>query len=100
MKCSYQHRISVDQDCPPEIAAMIGSSLALTISDIPFNGPIAGVEVGRVNGQFVFNPTVGQSGKKGYGLVVAGTADGINMVEAGADESPGRNDAGSNVKWP
>lgn len=80
--------LSVDQDCSPEITAMIGSSLALAISDIPFNGPIAGVEVGRVNGQFVFNPTLAQSEKSDMELVVAGTSQGINMVEAGADEVP------------
>ena len=56
--------MSVDQDCSPEIAAMIGSSIALSISDIPFEGPIAGVDVGRVDGEFVINPTVEQARKK------------------------------------
>ena len=56
--------MSVDQDCSPEMAAMIGSSVALSVSDIPFDGPIAGVVVGRVDGEFVINPTVEQAGKK------------------------------------
>ncbi|MED4912416.1 polyribonucleotide nucleotidyltransferase, partial [Parageobacillus thermoglucosidasius] len=80
--------MSVDQDCSPEMAALLGSSLALTISDIPFEGPIAGVTVGRVDGKFVINPTVEQSEKSDIHLVVAGTKDAINMVEAGADEVP------------
>ncbi|MBB5323625.1 polyribonucleotide nucleotidyltransferase [Anoxybacillus tepidamans] len=80
--------MSVDQDCSPEMAAMFGSSLALTISDIPFEGPIAGVTVGRVGGRFVINPSVEQTEKSDIHLVVAGTKDAINMVEAGADEVP------------
>ncbi|ANB60466.1 polyribonucleotide nucleotidyltransferase [Anoxybacteroides amylolyticum] len=80
--------MSVDQDCSPEMAAMFGSSLALTISDIPFEGPIAGVTVGRVGGKFVINPSVEQAEKSDIHLVVAGTKDAINMVEAGADEVP------------
>jgi polyribonucleotide nucleotidyltransferase len=80
--------MSVDQDCSPEMAAMFGSSLALTISDIPFEGPIAGVTVGRVDGEFVINPSVAQMEKSDMHLVVAGTKDAINMVEAGADEVP------------
>ncbi len=80
--------MSVDQDCSSEIAAMFGSSLALTISDIPFEGPIAGVIVGRVDGEFIINPTVAQAEKSDIHLVVAGTKDAINMVEAGADEVP------------
>jgi polyribonucleotide nucleotidyltransferase len=80
--------LSVDQDCAPEIAAMIGTSAALTISDVPFDGPIAGVIVGRVNGEFVLNPTVEQVSKSDMHLVVAGTKDAIVMVEAGADEIP------------
>lgn len=80
--------MSVDQDCSTEVAAMFGSSLALTISDIPFEGPIAGVIVGRVDGQFIINPTVEQSEKSDIHLVVAGTKDAINMVEAGAKEVP------------
>ena len=80
--------MSVDQDCPSEIAAMIGASAALTISDIPFDGPIAGIVVGRVDGQFIANPTVEQMEKSDMHLVVAGTKDGVNMVEAGAQEVP------------
>ena len=80
--------MSVDQDCSSEIAAMIGSSIALSISDIPFNGPIAGVNVGRVDGEFVINPTIEQQEKSDLELTVAGTKDAINMVEAGADEVP------------
>lgn len=80
--------MSVDQDCSTEIAAMIGASTALSISDIPFAGPIAGVIVGRVNGKWVLNPSVEQAEKSDLHLVVAGTKHGINMVEAGADEVP------------
>ncbi|MEF2292991.1 polyribonucleotide nucleotidyltransferase [Virgibacillus dokdonensis] len=80
--------MSVDQDCPSEIAAMIGSSIALCISDIPFAEPIAGVNVGRVDGEFIINPTVEQEEKSDIELTVAGTKDAINMVEAGADEVP------------
>ena len=78
--------MSVDQDHSPEMAAMFGSSLALTVSDIPFDGPIAGVIVGRINNQFVINPSVAQQEESDIHLVVAGTRDAINMVEAGADE--------------
>lgn len=80
--------MSVDQDCSSEMAAMFGSSLALCVSDIPFEGPIAGVVVGRVDGEFVINPTVVQLEKSDINLIVAGTKDAINMVEAGADEVP------------
>ncbi|WP_042356227.1 polyribonucleotide nucleotidyltransferase [Bacillus rubiinfantis] len=80
--------MSVDQDCSSEMAAMFGSSLALSVSDIPFEGPIAGVVVGRVDNQFVINPTVEQSEKSDIHLTVAGTRDAINMVEAGALEVP------------
>ncbi|MET3728689.1 polyribonucleotide nucleotidyltransferase [Fictibacillus halophilus] len=78
--------MSVDQNCSSEMAAMIGSSLALSISDIPFEGPIAGVTVGRIEGKFVINPTVEQNEKSDIQLVVAGTKHAINMVEAGAEE--------------
>ncbi len=78
--------LSVDQDCPSDIAAMIGSSLALSISDIPFDGPIAGVHIGRIDGEFVMNPTVEQSHLSDLHLTVAGTKDAINMVEASASE--------------
>ncbi|MCM3160549.1 polyribonucleotide nucleotidyltransferase [Metabacillus litoralis] len=80
--------MSVDQDCSSEMAAMFGSSLALCVSDIPFEGPIAGVTVGRINNEFVINPTVEQAEQSDIHLVVAGTKDAINMVEAGADEVP------------
>ncbi|WP_368650509.1 polyribonucleotide nucleotidyltransferase [Bacillus inaquosorum] len=80
--------MSVDQDCSSEMAAMFGSSLALSVSDIPFEGPIAGVTVGRIDDQFIINPTVDQLEKSDINLVVAGTKDAINMVEAGADEVP------------
>ncbi|GAB7388267.1 polyribonucleotide nucleotidyltransferase [Bacillaceae bacterium] len=80
--------LSVDQDCSPEIAAMLGTSAALCVSNIPFSGPIAGVIVGRVDGEFVINPTVEQMEKSDLHLVVAGTGDAINMVEAGANEVP------------
>ncbi len=78
--------MSVEQDCSPAMAAMLGSSLALSISDIPFDGPIAGVEVGRVNGEYVLNPTVEQSEQTDIDLTVAGTKHAINMVESGAKE--------------
>lgn len=78
--------MSVEQDCSPEFAAMFGSSLALCISDIPFNGPIAGVDVGRINGEYVINPTVEQNELSDIHLTVAGTKDAINMVESGAKE--------------
>ncbi|MDO5792792.1 MAG: polyribonucleotide nucleotidyltransferase [Turicibacter sp.] len=78
--------MSVDHDNSPEVSAMIGSSLSLSISDIPFEGPIAGVIVGRVNGEFVLNPTVEQLENSDIDLTVAGTKDAVNMVEAGAKE--------------
>jgi polyribonucleotide nucleotidyltransferase len=78
--------MSIDQNCSPEMAAMVGSSLALSISDIPFDGPIAGVTVGRIDGQFFINPTTEQLEQSDIHLVVAGTKDGINMVEAGSEE--------------
>ncbi|MBO0428711.1 polyribonucleotide nucleotidyltransferase [Vagococcus fluvialis] len=78
--------MSVEQDCQPEMAAMLGSSLALCVSDIPFNGPIAGVDVGRVNGEYIINPTIEQLELSDIELTVAGTKDAINMVESGAKE--------------
>ena len=80
--------MSVDQDCEPEIAAMIGTSAALSSSDVPFNGPIGGVAVGRVNGNFVVNPTIAEQEASDIYLVVAGTKDAIMMVEAEANEVP------------
>ncbi len=78
--------LSVDPDNSPELAAMFGSSLATSISKVPFNGPIAGVKVGRVEGKFVINPTVEETDESDIDLTVAGTKDAINMVEAGAKE--------------
>lgn len=78
--------MSVETDCSPAMAAMLGSSIALSISDIPFDGPIAGVEVGRVNGEYVLNPTVEQAEATDIELTVAGTKKAINMVESGAKE--------------
>lgn len=78
--------MSVDPDATPEMSAMFGSSLALGISDIPFDGPIAGVYVGRVDGQYIINPTTEQKEKSDLNLAVAGTKKAINMVEAGANE--------------
>lgn len=80
--------MSVDQDCSPDIAAMIGTSAALSISDVPFDGPIGGVIVGRVDGQFIINPDIAQQEKSDIYLVVAGTRDAIMMVEAEANEVP------------
>ena len=78
--------LSVDQDNSPELTALFGSSLATCISKIPFNGPVAGVKVGRVNGEFVINPTVKEMELSDIDLTVAGTMDAINMVEAGSKE--------------
>lgn len=78
--------MSVEQDCSPEIAAMIGASISLSISDIPFDGPIAGINVGQIDGEFVVNPSLEQQEKSELELTVAGTKDGVNMVEAGAEE--------------
>ncbi|QKS71389.1 polyribonucleotide nucleotidyltransferase [Paenalkalicoccus suaedae] len=80
--------MSNDQDCSSEMAAMIGSSLALSVSNIPFAGPIAGVTVGRIDNEFIINPTGEQMAKSDIDLIVAGTKHAINMVEAGADEVP------------
>ncbi len=76
--------MSVDQDCSPEMAAMLGSSLAVSISDIPFAGPIAGAKAGMVNGELVLNPTSEQMEESTIDLIVAGTKDAINMVESNA----------------
>ncbi|GAB4072592.1 polyribonucleotide nucleotidyltransferase [Barrientosiimonas marina] len=80
--------MSVDQDCSAPMAAMIGSSISLAISDLPFSEPIAGVHVGRVDGEFVINPTVEQEQNSDIDLTVAGTKDAVNMVEADAQEVP------------
>jgi len=79
--------LSVDTDNSPEMTALFGSSLALSISDLPFEGPIASVVVGRVDGEFVINPTVEQQEKSDIYLTVAGTKDAINMVESSAAEA-------------
>lgn len=78
--------LSNDPDCSSEMAAMLGSSIALCISEIPFDGPIAGVRVGRINGEYVVNPTPAQALESDINLTVAGTHTAINMVEAGADQ--------------
>ena len=80
--------MSVDPDCAPEICAMIGSSIALAISDIPWDGPTGSVQVGRVDGQFVINPTLAQREVSDLSMYVAGTEEAIMMVEAGAQEVP------------
>ena len=78
--------LSVDQDCSPELTAMFASSLAVSISKIPFNGPIAGVKVGRVDGKFIINPTPEEAERSELDLTVAGTKDAINMVESSAKQ--------------
>ena len=78
--------LSVDQDCSPEMTALFGSSLSLCISDIPFDGPVAGVVVGRVNGEYIINPSVEELEQSDINLSVAGTKDAINMVESGSKE--------------
>ena len=78
--------LSVDQDNSPEVAAMLGASAALSISDIPFGGPTAAVKVGIVNGEIIVNPTEEQSKVSDLNLLVAGTIDKIAMIEAGANE--------------
>lgn len=80
--------LSVDKDNAPETPALIGASAALSISDIPFGGPVGAVHIGRVDGEFVINPTVEQNEKSDIHLTVAGTKDAVMMVEAGADEVP------------
>ena len=78
--------LSVDQECSPELTAMFASSLAVSISKIPFNGPIAGVKVGRVDGEFIINPTPEELDKSELELTVAGTKEAINMVESSAKQ--------------
>lgn len=80
--------LSVDQDCSPELTAMFASSLATSISKIPFNGPIAGVKVGRVNNEFIINPTPEELEQSELDLTVAGTKEAINMVESSAKQVP------------
>ena len=78
--------LSVDQDCTPEMTALFGSSLCLSISNIPFDGPVAGVVVGHIDGEFIINPSVEELEKSDINLSVAGTKDAINMVESGSHE--------------
>ncbi|NLY84543.1 MAG: polyribonucleotide nucleotidyltransferase, partial [Acholeplasmataceae bacterium] len=78
--------VSVDQDNPPDIVAMLGASCALSISDIPFDGPIAGIRIGLIDGKFIINPNVEETKASELSLAVAGTRDAILMVEAGAKE--------------
>ncbi len=78
--------LSADPECSTEISSMFGSSLVLGLSNIPFNGPVAGIHVGRVNGEFVINPTPEQLLLSDIDLIIAGTKDAINMVEAGAKQ--------------
>ena len=80
--------LSMDLDCAPEICAMIGSSVAIAISDIPWDGPTGSVHIGRVDGQFVINPTLAQREVSDLSMYVAGTEEAIMMVEAGAQEIP------------
>ncbi len=80
--------MSMDLDCAPEICAMIGSSVAIAISDIPWDGPTGSVHIGRVDGQFVINPTLAQREVSDLSMYVAGTEEAIMMVEAGAQEIP------------
>ena len=80
--------MSVDQNNPPEIPAMIGASCALNISDIPFNGPMGGVRVGLIGNDYIINPTIAQQAQSELNLVVAGTKDAVLMVEASANELP------------
>jgi polyribonucleotide nucleotidyltransferase len=80
--------LSVDQDCSPDIVAMIGSSVALSISDIPFQGPTGSVAVGLIDGKFILNPTSAEREKSDLSLIVSGTKDAVMMVEAGANEVP------------
>ena len=80
--------LSVDQDCSPELTAMLGSAIATAISDIPFDGPTASTQVGLVDGEFVFNPTAAQKEKSSLALTVASTKEKVIMIEAGANEVP------------
>ena len=80
--------LSVDQDCAPELTAMLGAAIATTISDIPFDGPISTTQVGLVDGEFVFNPTAAQKAVSDMALTVASTTEKVIMIEAGAKEVP------------
>ena len=80
--------LSVDQDCSPELTAMLGAAIATSISDIPFDGPISTTQVGLVEGEFVFNPTAAQKEVSDLALTVASTKEKVIMIEAGANEVP------------
>lgn len=80
--------MSVDQDCSPELTAMLGAAIATSISDIPFDGPISTTQVGLVDGEFVFNPTAAQKEVSDLALTVASTKEKVIMIEAGANEVP------------
>ena len=80
--------LSVDQDCSPELTAMLGAAIATTISDIPFDGPISTTQVGLVDGEFIFNPTAAQKAVSDMALTVASTKEKVIMIEAGANEVP------------
>ena len=80
--------LSVEQDCSPELTAMLGSAIATAISDIPFDGPTASTQVGLVDGELVFNPTAEQKEKSDLALTVASTREKVIMIEAGANEVP------------
>ena len=80
--------LCVDPDCSPELTAMLGSAIAATISDIPFDGPISSTQVGLVDGEFVFNPTSAQKHASDLSLTVASTREKVIMIEAGANEVP------------
>lgn len=80
--------LSVDPDCAPEVTAMLGCSIAVSISDIPFDGPISATMVGMIDGQFIFNPTQAQKAVSDLALTVASTRDKVIMIEAGANEIP------------
>ena len=80
--------MSVDKSNSPTIAALIGASAALHVSDIPYGGPVSGVKVSRVNGRFVLNPTLAEQAESDLEITIAGTKDAVTMEEAGAHEVP------------
>ena len=84
----YDMVMSVDPECNPEIPAMLGSSIATCISDIPFDGPCATTQVGLIDGEFIINPTLAQKDMSDLQLTVASTRDKVIMIEAGANEVP------------
>ena len=80
--------MSVDPDCSPELTAMLGSAIAVSISDIPFDGPISATQVGLIDGELIFNPTSDQKKVSDLALTVASTREKVIMIEAGANEVP------------